>query len=816
MNIQRTFSRHLLTSLLLAAWAFGLAEESVLLGMVLGAALLLGWVVNDRRLGAIGDGGSAPLALPRWASTTLLVMLTFASALRGYAQREPVSAFMWLLAGILILKVWERREVRDYAQILTVIIFIMIGAALGDTSLMLGVVLLAQLAATVSAVLWYQLRSAQVSGAGRGPSGDERGVQSGLVGRLPASVLVGDLRLVQRTALVASGLIAAGAFVLVPRGIGLQRLGDFGQPLSRTTGFTDVIDLDQSGLISESQLPVMTVRVTDGNGRAVIPPNGRLYMRGAALDEYVDRGWRAAARPNSDTGRRISAVSTEIELMFPGQRGKPPTPEQMLNQYITLRSIRSAEVPVFTMWRPRKLTFPAGGELRINDATLAIVHGRESGVALSGYSVTSWPSAASDVPRNQPEVADEEKSERTAGMGDAGDAGVADGTDRAFSRAENLLRRTQRWRERRASRVTFNSIEIQRVAARVLVAGNLDPLASVRDEADDLRAAELLADYVRSVCRYTLEVPPVPIKSDPIAYFLLESRVGHCELFASALAALCRSVGIDARVIAGYAATEYDVATNTFTVRQADAHAWVEVNTSPWLWVTMDAVPERTADELRAAGVTWFTRIERVLADVRDRWNNSVVMFDAPAQQRLLGGSDISKPWYATLGEQLQLAKLEFEQAPAGNMRALFLRFQGAFTAFAALCLLAIMWCGYRVWVKRGANRRAVNGTAGWAVPPSVKPLASEIDRVFARIGLPRPSYATPREHLAGFTLQHKRGPLSPAGRAALDKAINLLDVLLFAPVAAGKQDLPAWARELSSESRMARVGAKELRAAAK
>ena len=76
---------------------------------------------------------------------------------------------------------------------------------------------------------------------------------------------------------------------------------------------------------------------------------------------------------------------------------------------------------------------------------------------------------------------------------------------------------------------------------------------------------------------------------DPLEDFIAHNPRGHCEYFAGALALMLRSVGIGSRVIIGFKteATDYNA---SCTIRQSDAHAWVEVYIPP------DAMPHRAND----------------------------------------------------------------------------------------------------------------------------------------------------------------------------------------------------------------------------
>ena len=93
--------------------------------------------------------------------------------------------------------------------------------------------------------------------------------------------------------------------------------------------------------------------------------------------------------------------------------------------------------------------------------------------------------------------------------------------------------------------------------------------------------------------------------------FLLTSRAGHCEYFASATVLLLRQAGIPARYTVGYAAHEWSAIERRWIVRARDAHAWamawidgawVEVDTTPPEWISIEG---GTDSMWRSAGDLW-------------------------------------------------------------------------------------------------------------------------------------------------------------------------------------------------------------------
>ena len=122
---------------------------------------------------------------------------------------------------------------------------------------------------------------------------------------------------------------------------------------------------------------------------------------------------------------------------------------------------------------------------------------------------------------------------------------------------------------------------------------------------------------------------------DPVSWFLLRSRSGHCEYFAGGMVVLLDALGIPARMAAGYSGGTASPAGDEVVVREANAHAWVEV----WLgadlgWVVYDPTP--------AVGVPGLSRINA--ADrlkfawewVQASWDRYVLTFGLGEQMALL------------------------------------------------------------------------------------------------------------------------------------------------------------------------------------
>ncbi len=709
MSLPARLSRSTLACMLLAACAVGVAEASALLCLVLAAMLVGGWWFNERAAHA----GRTSVSMPRWVSTLLLVVAMIAAGVRGYLEQDAISSFLWLMAGILALKAWQVRRPSDYGQMVTVSVFMGIGATLSDNSLLLGVVLAALTPTAVHAAMLCQLHVA-ASTAGR-PA------EAVPLGRREAAAL-------RRLGAVAVAFGLAGAivaFLFIPRGIGLRRFGDFGQAVAgRVTGFVDEVDLSNGGLISESQTRVMDVRLADLSGSLITQDRSPLYLRGAVLDSYTGREWKRS-RADDDTRvvvRRLTPGAPETDLPQRARLRIEPDADALV-QKVSIRQTPRGDATMFTLWRPRRVRVVGGTDIEFDIQTARMANKGEGGRL--EYEVVSIPRLSTDV----------------------------------------------RIAPSRRGDIPAQSPRLAELAASVLRDAGVEQVASRRAVVDDLAAAEAFVEHLRRTCSYTLDVPPPPLREDPVEHFLLETRTGHCELFAASLAGLCRAAGIDARVIAGYMATEFEPETATYVVRQSHAHAWCEIEVAPGHWRTFDATPPAGIDELRERGNTMIGRVTQFLADLRDRWNLNVVTFDANSQQRLLGASERDQPWFARFAESLSRGEEPDRVRAAQAVRRLreFAWVAGAtVAAVAAVVVLAMV-------VHARRRRRAIEHGGGWAVAGrEAARLSRELDRAFRRLGGPRPAWKPPLRHAADLPLA------DPSQRQTLEEASRKLYAATF------------------------------------
>lgn len=354
-------------------------------------------------------------------------------------------------------------------------------------------------------------------------------------------------------------------------------------------GFGTEVDLRARGRLSERL--VMLVR----------SPQAALW-RGQVYDTFDGTTWR-----ESDASTRTIGQGADRSFVVPGTPDTTPYPQAFTDprRIVTTFYLRARQPNiVFAAFAPERVFFPAA-ELSIGSGTSI-----RSPILLDEGLVYS---VLSDVPDLQPEAL------RTA-------TGPLP--------AEVLDRYTQLPVDLPARDVAL---------ARRITAGATTTYGRVM----------AVQRWLHQHTRYDLDVPSDPPGVDAVDEFLFERRRGFCEHIASAMAMLLRAVGVPTRFVTGFGPGERNALTGYFEVREADAHAWVEVLYPGIGWVPYDptfGVPPAdpgesgwfvAPDVLRAVG-RWVSRA--VPAPVRAAVSTAGRAIGAVARGALAGWG-----WIVTL-----------------------------------------------------------------------------------------------------------------------------------------------------------------------
>ncbi|MFN6437111.1 MAG: DUF3488 and DUF4129 domain-containing transglutaminase family protein [Nostoc sp. DedSLP01] len=103
-----------------------------------------------------------------------------------------------------------------------------------------------------------------------------------------------------------------------------------------------------------------------------------------------------------------------------------------------------------------------------------------------------------------------------------------------------------------------------------------------------------LAQYLKqyySIPENPLGLPYLDEKEDLVEAFLFKYKGGYPDHFSTTLTVMLRSIGIPARLVAGFSPGEFNPFTGMYVVRNTDAHLMTEVYFPRYGWFAFDPIP---------------------------------------------------------------------------------------------------------------------------------------------------------------------------------------------------------------------------------
>jgi transglutaminase-like putative cysteine protease len=156
-----------------------------------------------------------------------------------------------------------------------------------------------------------------------------------------------------------------------------------------------------------------------------------------------------------------------------------------------------------------------------------------------------------------------------------------------------------------------------------------------RNAATPFDKAKAIEAYLKTQFDYTLDL--TISGDDPLAEFLFEVRKGHCEYFATAMVIMLRTLDIPARIVNGFQMGEYNDVNHMFTVRQSDAHSWVEVYfPHARSWVEFDPTPAAGINDYSQGGL--LSRFRKYMDAMEVFWLDYIVTLDSDEQASIIVG----------------------------------------------------------------------------------------------------------------------------------------------------------------------------------
>jgi len=361
-------------------------------------------------------------------------------------------------------------------------------------------------------------------------------------------------------------------FFLIPR-IGAGVLQKTNGEALRTTGFSDRVDLGTIGSVKQDPQIVMRIELPDQPA----VEKDRLYLRGLAYDQYNGQSWS-----HSGTRRRsLNLVADGTFLTRPAGSRLPDSQSIPIRQDILLETLDTA-----VLFAAPFAELVSGEFLTVQADAMSGLHLPFPPSSRIRYSVTS------QAPRL---VADE--------------------------RIASILAYPDSIRSHYLQ-VPVGSEQVAGLAYRV------SQQATTPFERTLAIQQHLLENY-----RYSLEADTTTL-SHPLEEFLFTRKTGYCEHYATAMVVMLRAVGIPARLVTGFLATEWNEYGSYFTVRQRDAHAWVEVYFPHSGWITMDPTPTVSA----AVITTRWEPLSQLGESLGLKWDRLFVHYSAKDQLAVVHG----------------------------------------------------------------------------------------------------------------------------------------------------------------------------------
>jgi transglutaminase-like putative cysteine protease len=673
-------------------------------------------------LGAAGIGLNAWLVftgrfvpMPRLLANGVTLAATLYSArqmLTNYGP--PVIVIGQFLVLLHLIKLWEQRANRDYAQLLVLSLLLMVAAAINTASMAFGLLFVAYLFLSLYCCLLFHLK-VETDAARAALALPEEDAASPERLRRDQRFLSRSMRRLTAFVSAVAVVTAVLVFLFFPRGSGANILGPLQfRPAQALTGFSDEVGFQKIAQIQQNDQVMAYVRVWK-NQEPV--EGGTLLLRGTTLDRYTgadDRGrgrwqWVRARRNYQTYPHSVGPGETQV---LARDRGAGDHYRQVIHLNPTGTPTLFG-MPGIVSFTPQKKNV----EVRYNTAD-AVLQTNATMQQPLDYEVVSR--GALDLPE--------------------------------FNYTPDRLARGR-----------AIDPQIAAYARRPEVSGSdaTGPLAERRPRGGygpndlDEQIAANIERHLRTSFSYTLDLTDAKKiigDQDPMVAFLYQLKRGHCEYFAGAMTLMCQSLGMQARVVTGFKCDEYNDTPGAgyYIVRQNHAHAWVEVRTRGG-WKTFDPT---SGNEVGANRITLWQRVKHLLDYMEFSYANNIIAYDGTNQENLVNNveTQMTNTMYRGVGWMARVREfLSSEQFD-------YITSHVVFVLVGLIVLVLIGFIAWYVWEQWQLRRRAAR-IGLEALPPAEQlRLARQLGfyddllKLLARHDVHRPKHLTPMEFSRSLT----------------------------------------------------------------
>jgi hypothetical protein len=376
---------------------------------------------------------------------------------------------------------------------------------------------------------------------------------------------------------VGSFCLTLVIFFMIPR-IGAGFFQKNRVDLIRTSGFSEKVDLGVIGAVKLDPTVVMRVELPDQKG----PAPEALYFRGAAYDTYDGRSWA-----NRLASRLMLERTPDGAFLVPSQQAPAGSGAQGLRQEILIEALDTS------------VLFGVSFADSVKGNFMSVQADGMRGLYLSYPPSARFQYSVSSTPGRLLE---------------------ADRTASSLTYPDSIRK---------------HFLQLPDASPRVAVLTR-EVTGAARTPYEMAAAIER---HLRQTYQYSLDVGTT-VSVSPVEDFLFTRKTGYCEHYATAMVVMLRTLGIPARLVTGFLPGVWNDFGNYYSIRQQDAHAWVEVYFPRSGWVTFDPTPSVPPT---APSFFWL-RIGKVVDSIRLKWDRYVIQYSLrdqmAAAQSLRQGSE--------------------------------------------------------------------------------------------------------------------------------------------------------------------------------
>jgi hypothetical protein len=565
-------------------------------------------------------------------------------------------------------------------------------------------------------------------------------------------------------------VVAAMFFYGLPRAGGTADAARIGGRV--TTGFTEILTLDQVGKLHDNPELVMRLTLSHLRTGRVFRSRQSIYLRGQALENYD---------VNGGTGVWQSAITHPRSL-------SSLLPQPFVDNSIPVDELDHDEVLVYTEMQP--LT----SEALFSIAPYYVSHHYDNIEHLAG----KWLLRRRDEGSLR-------KRERLAFRyaTNAFRNGIQTPYIRYFASGEGGFRNL--YRHITSGSLPNDPFGFDPQLSRHMLQFDKQTMPAVAEEAklvvdaigdrekSKYQVCKAIERHLASSGRFKYSKDLIEERDrrvDPIEEFVAKYRKGHCQYFAAAMVMMLRSQGIPARIVVGYRTDEFNNIAGHYLVRQSHAHAWVEalltdadlndetsISGQPKfgpVLVRFDPTPgESNVHTLPTFRSNHFYDFAQSL------WNSYVLDMNRERQEEtLFGQSDAAgiSSAYSRMIMQMQIyaSRVSTGEAGAGDW-ALSNLFSWR-AAVAGIALTLICFGFYQIGLPRWLSRKlSQNDPSGQKTATSAVDFFRRLCTLLEQSGFRRASGQTPAE----FALKVNAATSSQTSQLAMHQNASLFSQAL-------------------------------------